>query len=200
MQGGCHLLGYGVHESESSREVWEPNRENVMYGVPNDHMCRNQISIHLRHSNLWTRNLLTNFCLSFHLLETSVGVDMAVMQLGRPKKLCFVTIGATASFDPLIKATLSPKFLEALRASGYTDLLLQHGSNGSLILEEYRNATEKADGKAHELNINGFDFNKQGLGDEMRAVKGEKGASEGVVISHAGRTRAFRIPAQTGDE
>ncbi|KAK5050177.1 N-acetylglucosaminyldiphosphodolichol N-acetylglucosaminyltransferase catalytic subunit alg13, partial [Cryomyces antarcticus] len=42
-----------------------------------------------------------------------------------------------------------------------------------------------------QLNIEGFDFNAKGLAAEMRAVKGEGGREEGVVISHAG---AWRVP------
>ena len=112
---------------------------------------------------------------------------MTVMQVKGPKKLCFVTIGATASFDSLIKATLSQGFLEALHALGYTDLLLQHGAQGALILQDYRMSLEYAASNDHGLNINGFDFNKQGLGEEMRAAKGDTDSVEGVVISHAGR-------------
>ena len=38
------------------------------------------------------------------------------------------------------------------------------------------------------INIHGFDFNKAGLGEEMRLAKGtdKHGRDEGVVISHAG--------------
>ena len=118
---------------------------------------------------------------------------MAVIQMDRPKKLCFVTIGATASFDSLIKTALSPEFLEALQASGYTDLLLQHGTEGSLVLNQYRNSVENTTGTDHRLNISGFDFNKQGLGEEMRAAKGGNGDAEGVVISHAGMIGTSRI-------
>ena len=120
---------------------------------------------------------------------------MTVMEVKRPKKLCFVTIGATASFDSLIKATLSQGFLEALHALGYTDLLLQHGAKGNLILEEYRMSSENAASNDHSLNINGFDFNKQGLGEEMRAAKGDTDHFEGVVISHAGRVEIVKADA-----
>lgn len=98
------------------------------------------------------------------------------------RRLCFITIGATASFDPLIEAALSPNFLDALHTLGYTDLLLQHGTEGSAILDRFKQSTEIR----HEVNIQGFEFNKQGLGAEMRAAKGGENAAEGVVISHAG--------------
>lgn len=102
------------------------------------------------------------------------------------KKLCFVTIGATASFDLLIAAALSRQFLQVLRDAGYTDLLLQHGNQGQQIFEDfvirYRHDSPERCG----LNFNGFGFNKKGLGWEMKEAKGGDGAEEGVVISHAG--------------
>ncbi|KAL8827357.1 MAG: hypothetical protein Q9191_003229 [Dirinaria sp. TL-2023a] len=103
-----------------------------------------------------------------------------------PKKLCFVTVGATASFDALIEATLSPKFLDALQNSGYTDLLLQHGAGGGSILQEFYDSGGSIIQKKYGITVKGFDFNKQGLGFEMRAAKGSNHEAEGVVISHAG--------------
>lgn len=101
-------------------------------------------------------------------------------------KLCFVTIGATASFDSLIAAALSPQFLETLRDAGYTDLLLQHGEEGGKIFEDFVLEHRHDSPGRFGLNINGFGFNKRGLGWEMKAAKGGEGAVEGVVISHAG--------------
>jgi len=102
------------------------------------------------------------------------------------QKLCFVTIGATASFNSLIRAALSPEFLEALQASGYTNLVLQHGAEGASILKEFHRAFGKINANEWGINVYGFDFNKEGLGKEMRAAKGNPGDAEGVVISHAG--------------
>ncbi len=102
------------------------------------------------------------------------------------QKLCFVTIGATASFDSLISAALSPEFLEALQASNYTDLVLQHGAEGSLILKEFHQTFGKMNANEWGINVFGFDYNEEGLGKEMRAAKGNPGDAEGVVISHAG--------------
>lgn len=103
-------------------------------------------------------------------------------QDNKPKKVCFVTIGATAGFDALIQVALSPAFLEALKASGYTDLRLQYGKDG----EKYLNDYIESSGGDSSIKISGFDFNKEGLGWEMRACKGEDGGAVGVVISHAG--------------
>ena len=111
-------------------------------------------------------------------------------QKKRPQKVCFVTVGATASFDSLIKTTLSPPFLDALKTHDYTDLRLQHGKEGQKVLEDFRKSVEATDEGVQDLDISGFDFNKQGLGSEMRAAKGERNRVEGVVISHAGTTPA----------
>ena len=107
-------------------------------------------------------------------------------QQPKPRKLCFVTIGATAAFDSLIKAALSPEFLQRLQASGYTDLLLQYGKDGHTILEDFRSRYGSKSEEEFGIKVTGFDFNKKGLGSEMRAAKGEGDCLEGVVISHAG--------------
>lgn len=107
-----------------------------------------------------------------------------------PHKVCFVTVGATASFDALIKATLSPPFLEVLKTHDYTHLRLQHGKDGQKMLEE----SVSANSRTQNLKISGFDFNKQGLGSEMRAAKGEDNRLEGVVVSHAGNTSPLPYP------
>ena len=109
-----------------------------------------------------------------------------LQQQPKPRKLCFVTIGATAAFDSLIKAALSPEFLRRLQASGYTDLLLQYGKDGHMILEDFRSGFGSKSEEEFSIKITGFDFNKKGLGSEMRAAKGEGDRLEGVVISHAG--------------
>lgn len=111
---------------------------------------------------------------------------MSVQPTLSRRKHCFVTVGATADFDSLVRATLSPPFLTALKANGYTDLRLQYGGNGATILKDFfDSAREKGHGDL-DVRISGFDFNKQGLGYEMKDVKGGNGAVEGVVISHAG--------------
>ncbi len=114
------------------------------------------------------------------------------VQTPRPQKVCFVTVGATASFDSLVKATLNPQFLESLKTHDYTDLRLQHGKDGEKVLEEFRRSKGTMGDAAQDLSISGFDFNKQGLGSEMRAAKGEGNDVEGVVISHAGTNPCSR--------
>ena len=110
----------------------------------------------------------------------------------KPRKVCFVTVGATASFDSLIMATLDPRFLEALKTHDYTDLRLQHGNDGQKMLEKIGRSKDIMNEGVQDLTISGFDFNKQGLGSEMRAAKGDGNGLEGVVISHAGTNSSLR--------
>ncbi|KZF19589.1 glycosyltransferase family 1 protein [Xylona heveae TC161] len=102
------------------------------------------------------------------------------------KKLCFVTIGATASFDALISAVLTPEFFDALREANYTHLLVQYGKEGQLIFNKYMSQRAEQLSARNNIVVQGFGFNKNGLAQEMRSAKGNKGETEGVVISHAG--------------
>lgn len=108
------------------------------------------------------------------------------MVVERTSRTCFVTIGATARFDSLIKAVLSPPFLQSLYDYGYTALVLQHGTEGAQIYNDFMAVNEAGSKGRYDLDISGFDFNKRGLGAEMQAAKGRTGTAEGVVISHAG--------------
>lgn len=97
-----------------------------------------------------------------------------------PRKLCFVTVGATAPFTPLLSAVLAPSFLRRLHAHGFTDLLLQHGRDAAPPLDA---------APVPGLRIAAFPFRTDGLHDELRCVKGDghRGFDrEGLVISHAG--------------
>lgn len=100
------------------------------------------------------------------------------------RKLCFVTIGATASFNPLISAALDPAFLNTLASAGYTHLLLQYGKEGQKIFHE--KTAGDVSTRDLGLSIDGFDFKQDGLEECMKAAKGGNGEEEGVVISHAG--------------
>ena len=97
-------------------------------------------------------------------------------------KLCFLTVGATASFSALIEAALSPAVLSALEAQGYTELSVQYGQDGKPLFEKCKSIAQASS----KLTVTGFDLDRQGLGKHMRRAKGGKDASEGVVISHAG--------------
>lgn len=109
-----------------------------------------------------------------------------------PRKRCFVTIGATAPFDDLLRALFRPSFLQALHEAYYTELRVQYGKEGQAVYEECASGLLNIAKKGLGIEISGFGFNTDGLAEEMLAAKGhptarEKGeASEGVVISHAG--------------
>lgn len=98
------------------------------------------------------------------------------------RKVCFVTIGATASFASLIRAVLSNVFIMALSQNDYTDLVVQYGADGQLLYQSCIKELTNAG-----IKIQGFGLDPQGLAPYMRDAKtgGDKGV-EGVVISHAG--------------
>ncbi|KAI4175784.1 MAG: hypothetical protein LQ343_001397 [Gyalolechia ehrenbergii] len=102
------------------------------------------------------------------------------------QKVCFVTIGATAAFDQLLKAVLTSQFLQALQALGYTSLRLQYGKNGQKIVDESRIVDDLGQVTKYGIKVSGFDFDTKGLGQEMWVTKAAEERAEGVVISHAG--------------
>lgn len=103
-------------------------------------------------------------------------------------KLCFLTVGATASFSTLIEAAVSPAFLTALESQGYTELSVQYGQDGKQLFEKCKSIAQGTS----KLKVTGFDLDKTGLGRHMRRAKGAKDAVEGVVISHAGMEDLMR--------
>jgi beta-1,4-N-acetylglucosaminyltransferase len=109
-----------------------------------------------------------------------------------PRKRCFVTIGATAPFDDLLRALFRPSFLQALHDAQYTELRVQYGREGQAVYEECTKDLMNIAKKGLGIEISGFSFNTDGLAEEMLSAKAhpkfqEKGeAVEGAVISHAG--------------
>ncbi|RAL08111.1 N-acetylglucosaminyldiphosphodolichol N-acetylglucosaminyltransferase catalytic subunit ALG13 [Aspergillus homomorphus CBS 101889] len=103
-------------------------------------------------------------------------------------KLCFVTVGATASFNLLIQSILEQSFLRELRAHGYTHLLIQYGQDGKPLFDEFLRQYPPGSEGHHGLLIDGFDFNPDGLSYEMRLAKAwsSEGRVGGLIISHAG--------------
>jgi beta-1,4-N-acetylglucosaminyltransferase len=100
------------------------------------------------------------------------------------KKVCFVTTGATAPFTGLIEAVLQPSSIDALRACGYTHLLIQYGSAKHVMAEHAGIAVQrlKEERGNMTLDIDGFDFDHDGLKTQFKLVQDSKG----LVISHAG--------------
>lgn len=106
------------------------------------------------------------------------------------RKICFVTIGATASFDRLLRAVLERSFLEALHHADYTGLIVQYGKEGGKAI--YEGFLARDGGKVQEklgIEITGFDFKVNGIEQDMHIAKGipGNGSDGGLVISHAGR-------------
>lgn len=106
-------------------------------------------------------------------------------------KLCFVTVGATASFPRLIQAVLAPAFLDTLHQHNYTDLRIQYGKDGEEVYSRCFWALDEGVLASSNIRITGFEFNKDGLRQEMLAAKRRYTASsleglEGCMISHAG--------------
>lgn len=110
-----------------------------------------------------------------------------------PTKRCFVTVGATASFIALIRKVLEPSFLVALQAQNYTQLRIQYGKDGKKTFDDYLWVLGEDIKKSSGIEITGFDFNINGLREEMLAAKRVYSTSkmdglEGCVISHAGKS------------
>lgn len=106
----------------------------------------------------------------------------------RPTKLCFITIGATAGFNALVREVLSAPFLSALAANNYTDLLVQHGRHAETLFADWRAMNGLTVEQKYGVHVTGFPYNLDGLAEELKAVKkdGSVSREEGVVISHAG--------------
>lgn len=111
-------------------------------------------------------------------------------------KVCFVTVGATAPFDALIKAIFEPKFIQALHDADYTLLRVQHGHEGQDgVFQRLVGQAKVLDiCESCKIDVSGFGFNRDGLDGELRGAKGigPRGARqedmiEGAVISHAGQ-------------
>lgn len=107
----------------------------------------------------------------------------------RPMKICFVTVGATASFNALIQEVLEEPFLQALKANRYSDLILQWGQHGGPIYKEFMEKNGADLKSKYGLRVTGFDFNVAGLKRELLATQEKPKANrrEGVVISHSGK-------------
>jgi len=105
----------------------------------------------------------------------------------RPRKVCFVTIGATASFQALIRATVSSTFCNSLEQNDYTDLIVQYGADGHGLFQSLlQDVASKEQGAG--VNVSGFGLDTNGLAQYMNLAKTGGGGSsvEGLVVSHAG--------------
>lgn len=133
-------------------------------------------------------------------------VHLTKIQLGNPNlpvKLCFMTVGATASFSSLVREVLSVDFLTALQKQRYTHLLVQYGSLGYDIFDELKREHGLEEPKEQfGIAIEGFDFNVEGLMEEMIAVRTNPRLNrlEGMIISHAGMISCRHCLKSAADE
>ena len=96
-------------------------------------------------------------------------------------KNCLITVGATAPFPELVRAALQPEILAKFKEQGFTRITLQCGDS-----EKYFH--ELAPKDAEGLELQAFQFKKEGLHGDIFACKEIQGLSkEGLVISHAGK-------------
>lgn len=103
-------------------------------------------------------------------------------------KLCFVTVGATASFELLLQSVLDEAFLRALQQHDYTHLLVQYGKDGQGIFESFSQNNQPGSESRHGIEVAGFDFNQAGLHQEMGLAQRDPDLQQegGMIISHAG--------------
>ena len=114
-------------------------------------------------------------------------------ELSTKSKLCFVTVGATVSFNTLVQAVVSTPFLEALAAEKYTRVRIQYGRTGQATFDESlcKVKVENHGRIPGDLTIEGIDLvmNSDDMDSELMQILGRDGRAEGMLISHAGRTR-----------
>lgn len=103
--------------------------------------------------------------------------------VGPDGKRAFVTVGATAPFNALIRACLAHGFLQALKEHNFTELRFQYGKDGAHILQEVDLSNIKA---TYGIDVTGFDFKTDGLRYEMTTLMSKDVQREGAIISHAG--------------
>ncbi|KAJ5082801.1 hypothetical protein N7532_011844 [Penicillium argentinense] len=99
------------------------------------------------------------------------------------KKLCFVSVGATASFEKLIRQVLNEAFLAKLAQHKFTHLLIQYGKDGEALWNEFVN--DFPEEHLHGVRVGGFDF-KPELWPCMHMATKTMTQDLGIVISHAG--------------
>jgi len=110
------------------------------------------------------------------------------------RRECFVTVGATASFRILFDSVLTSAFVDILADLGYTHLKIQCGPDLWYARYKARILEESKESAWRGIKLALFDFNKLGLGAEMRECKGKDGKSrEGVVVCHAGKLSSLRV-------
>ena len=119
-----------------------------------------------------------------HLKSSEIETEREMMKQSKDgqklRKECFVTVGATATFEQLIQAALSREVFAKLKEKGFTHVNYQYGESFTLFHE-----VKPEDTLA--IEVGAFGFKKEGLKEDIKKCKRVAGQSEeGLVISHAG--------------
>jgi beta-1,4-N-acetylglucosaminyltransferase len=107
--------------------------------------------------------------------------------MSQASKGCFVTVGATAPFNELVVAALSPKFLSALQAAGYTRLVIQYGQAKS-SKKAYLTSLKRVETELGELplHVQGFPLELVDFRETIKDVVCTP--NSGLLIAHAGES------------
>ncbi|KAJ5679638.1 UDP-N-acetylglucosamine transferase subunit alg13 [Penicillium macrosclerotiorum] len=102
-------------------------------------------------------------------------------------KLCFVTVGATASFEKLVQEVLHDPFLAELKKYKFTHLIVQYGKNGQSIFDKFTSEHLPGTNSLLGMDVAGFDFKPDLTTYFQMAQKNPSKSQElGLIISHAG--------------
>ncbi|KAI2605804.1 glycosyltransferase family 1 protein [Hypoxylon fragiforme] len=105
----------------------------------------------------------------------------------RKERIAFVTIGASASFQPLIAEVLSPDFIAKLRAARFTHLIVQYGPD-LRCFDAAKPAPEGLNDN-NSLIVTGFAY-KESLRKEMELTTAKETSvfvrEKGLIVTHAG--------------
>ncbi|KAI1778259.1 glycosyltransferase family 1 protein [Hypoxylon cercidicola] len=104
-------------------------------------------------------------------------------------KYAFVTVGASASFKPLIEEVVSAAFVAKLAALSFTHLVVQCGPDYDFFLAAAAAAAPPRDPPGGGLAVSGFAY-KNDLFDDMELTTPHESPEEvrlpGLIITHAG--------------
>jgi beta-1,4-N-acetylglucosaminyltransferase len=99
----------------------------------------------------------------------------------RVGRICFVTIGATAGFQLLLKEVIEPKFLQTLANHNFTVLEVQCGPDYTWFSDNVKELVN-----TFHIQIRYFDYFRD-LKDHAIQCRGQIGVRPaGCVVSHAG--------------
>ncbi|KAJ5892432.1 UDP-N-acetylglucosamine transferase subunit alg13 [Penicillium tannophilum] len=108
------------------------------------------------------------------------------------RKVCLVTVGATAAFPELVAAVANEQFFKTLAEKNFTHLFIQYGAHGRHQFDLCLAGHQSGDKLFHGIDVIGFDFDKN-LGHHMGLAMEKKPDGKphqhqelGLMITHAG--------------